>query len=120
MNKAPEPEPKQITFEDFLAVDMRVGTILSAIPNPKAQKPAYILHIDFGPHIGHKVSSAQITQNYTQDQLIGMQVVAVLNFPPRRIAGVKSEVLVLGALDKERGVILLTPTLPTQNGSRIG
>jgi len=113
-------KPDQITFEDFLAVDMRVGTILSAVPNPKARKPAYILNIDFGPHIGHRASSAQLTQNYTQDQLVGMQVVAVLNFPPRQIAGVRSEVLVLGALDEERGVVLLTPTLPTQNGSRIG
>lgn len=115
-----EPLADQITFDDFLAVDMRVGTILSAEPNPKATKPAYTLQIDFGPAIGTRTSSAQITVNYTPEQLVGMQVVAVLNFPPRRIAGVKSEVLVLGAMDAERGVILLTPSLPAHNGSRIG
>lgn len=115
-----EPLADQITFDNFLAVDMRVGTILSAEPNPKAVKPAYTLQIDFGPSIGTRTSSAQITINYAPEQLIGMQVVAVLNFPPRRIAGVKSEVLVLGAMDAERGVILLTPSLPAHNGSRIG
>ncbi|MFQ3647182.1 MAG: tRNA-binding protein [Anaerolineae bacterium] len=114
-----EPIADQITFDDFLAVDMRVGTILSAELNPKAIKPAYILQIDFGPTIGTRTSSAQITVNYTPEQLVGMQVIAVLNFPPRRIAGVKSEVLVLGAMDAERDVILLTPSLPAHNGSRI-
>ena len=117
---ADEPPADQITFDDFLAVDMRVGTILSAELNAKANKPAYTLQIDFGPSIGVRTSSAQITVNYTPAQLVGMQVVAVVNFPPRRIAGVKSEVLVLGAMDAERSVILLTPSLPTDNGTRIG
>lgn len=114
------PLKDEIPFDQFLLVDMRVGTIRSAEVNPKANKPAYVLTIDFGSDIGTRTSSAQITLNYTPQQLVGMQVVAVLNFPPRRIAGVKSEVLVLGALDSERGVILLTPSLPAANGSPIG
>lgn len=114
------PLKDEITFDQFLCVDMRVGTIRSAQVNPKAARPAYVLTIDFGPEIGMRTSSAQITHHYTPDQLVGMQVVAVLNFPSRRIAGVKSEVLVLGAMHPERGVILLTPSLPAVDGSPIG
>ena len=82
----------EITWEQFTAVDMRVGVVLTAEPNAKALKPAYVLTIDFGPDLGVKQSSAQLTVHYTTEELIGRQVVAVTNFPPKRIAGVKSEV----------------------------
>lgn len=107
-----------IEFDDFLKVDMRVGMVLSAEPNPKAQKPAYILTIDFGA-LGIKTSSAQLTVHYTAEALIGRQVIAVVNFAPKRIAGVKSEVLVLGAPDENGAVVLLQLTQPVANGSRI-
>jgi len=107
-----------IEFDDFLKVDMRVGTALSAQLNPKAQKPAYILTIDFGA-LGIKTSSAQLTIHYSAEALIGRQVIAVVNFAPKRIAGVKSEVLVLGAPDENGAVVLLQLTQPVANGSRI-
>lgn len=108
-----------IEFDDFMKVDMRVGTVLKCEPNPTAKKPAYILTIDFGS-LGFKTSSAQITQNYTPDMLVGKQVVAVVNFPVKRIAGIASEVLVLGAYSAENDVVLLQPTLTVENGSSIG
>ena len=108
-----------ITFEDFLKVKMCTGTILKVEDNPKATKPAYILTIDFGPE-GIKTSSAQLTQNYDKENLIGHQVVAVMNFPTKRIAGIKSEVLVLGSVSDSHDVVLLQPTMPVPNGSRIG
>ena len=108
-----------IEFDDFMKVDMRVGTVISCESNPKARKPAYILAIDFGP-LGIKTSSAQITRNYTPEALVGRQVIAVVNFPVKRIAGIPSEVLVLGAYSAEKDVVLLQPTLPVENGSRIG
>lgn len=108
-----------ITFDDFLKVDIRVGTILSAEPNPKARVPAYILQIDFGPALGVKTSSAQITDHYQAQDLVGKQIVAVVNFEPKRVAGVKSEVLVLGAVDDSHQVILLSPTQAAVNGDRI-
>ncbi len=108
-----------IEFEQFLGVEIRTGTIVEAALNPKARVPAYVLRIDFGPS-GMKMSSAQITRNYTPEDLVGKQVVAVLNFAAKRIAGVKSEVLVLGAVSDERGVVLLEPTFPVENGARIG
>ncbi|MEZ4672394.1 MAG: tRNA-binding protein [Anaerolineae bacterium] len=111
--------PATITFDDFLKVDMRVGTVLAAVPNPKARMPAYILTIDFGP-LGIKTSSAQLTRNYSAEELVGKQVVAVINFPVKRVAGVASEVLVLGAYSAEKDVVLLQPTLTVENGSRIG
>lgn len=109
----------EITFEDFAKIDIRTGTITAAEPNTKAHKPAYILTIDFGLQLGVKTSSAQLTQNYTPEDLIGKQVVAVVNFPPKRIAGIKSEVLVLGAVSPEDDVVLLEPTFHTIDGARI-
>ena len=106
-----------IAFSDFLTVDMRVGQIVEVTENPKAKKPAYVLNIDFGE--GHKTSSAQITQNYSKEELLGKQIVAVVNFPPKRVAGVKSEVLVLAAVCQVRGTVLVEPNLTVENGTRI-
>ncbi|MBD2307449.1 tRNA-binding protein [Chroococcidiopsis sp. FACHB-1243] len=108
----------EITFDDFLKVDMRVGTILDVEDNLKARKPAYILTIDFG-ELGQKMSSAQITDNYSKAELIGKQIIAVVNFPAKKVAGVKSEVLILGAVPNNQGVVLLEPNLPVENGTRI-
>lgn len=113
-----------IVFDDFARVDMRVGRILSAEPFPEARKPSYRLRIDFGPEIGEKVSSAQLTLTYPDPAaLVGRQVVAVVNFPPRRIAGFASEVLVLGGMgegDDTGQVWLLEPTPEAPLGTRIG
>lgn len=106
------------TIEDFEKIDIRVGTIKEASINKKARKPAYKLKIDFGEEIGIKTSSAQITQCYEKEELIGKQIVAVVNFPPRQIADVRSEVLVLGSNSKQ-GIILLRPTLEAGNGDKI-
>ncbi len=106
------------TLDDFMALDMRIGTILQAEPFPEARKPAIRLQIDLG-ELGIKSSSAQITQRYTPEQLIGRQVVAIVNFPPRRIAGFKSEVLVLGAVPGEGDVVLLQPEQPLASGTPI-
>lgn len=106
-------------FEDFLKLDIRVGTIISAKVFDKARKPAYQLQIDFGPIIGIKKSSAQITEQYIIDDLIGKQVLAVVNFPPRQIADFMSEVLVLGTYS-DGGVILITPDKVAQNGDKLG
>jgi tRNA-binding protein len=111
-------ELPRIGFEHFLEVEIRTGTVLEAQLNPKARVPAYRLSIDFGPR-GVRTSSAQITGNYTPDELVGRQVVAVLNFEPKRVAGVKSEVLVLGAVSEEHGVVLLEPSFSVENGARI-
>ena len=109
---------QMIEYDDFLKVEMRVGTIIDAEPNVKARKPAYKLTIDFGEEIGIKTSSAQITDLYTPDTLIGRQIIAVMNFKPIKVADVKSEVLVLGT-DTEKGVALLQPDISVANGSRI-
>ena len=109
----------EITFEQFTQVEIRTGTILEAILNSKAIKPAYMLIIDFGP-LGIKTSSAQITKNYSLENLIGLQITAVVNFPLKRIAGVKSEVLVLGAYSENKEVVLLTPAESVEDGSRVG
>ena len=108
-----------ITFDDFLKVDMRVGTVLNAKVNEKAKKPAYILEVDFGKEIGIKTTSAQITDKYSLDELIGMKVVGVVNFPPKQIAEVKSEFLIIGSYS-EGGVTLLSPNKDAQNGDKIG
>jgi tRNA-binding protein len=107
-----------IAFEQFLAVDMRVGQVIAVEDFPEARKPAWKLTIDFGPEIGRKRSSAQIT-NYRREALEGRRVVAVVNFPPRQIGPVRSEVLVLGASDSEGRVILLAPDSDVPLGARI-
>jgi tRNA-binding protein len=110
-----------IEFDDFARVDMRVGRILSAEPFPEARKPSYRLRIYFGPEIGQKVSSAQLTVTYPdRSALVGRQVVAVVNFPPRRIAGFASEVLVLGAMGADGEVDLVRPEPACAEGLRIG
>lgn len=107
------------TIDDFSKLDIRVGTVLEAKPFPKARRPAYQLTVDFGAEIGMKRSSAQITEHYRPEELVGMQVLAVVNFPPRQIADFMSEVLVLGTYS-EGGVILITPQQPAANGDRLG
>lgn len=108
-----------IPFEDFLKVDIRSGTILSASPLEGARKPAYKLRIDFGPEIGEKHSSVQITQRYQPEELPGTQICAVVNFEPKRIAGFISEVLVLGMNDADGYVVLVRPQHPVPNGTRL-
>src|ERR1700751_2549694 len=115
----PEDAPPQISFDEFLAVDMRVGRIEAVDEFPGARKTAWKLTIDFGPEIGTKRSSAQIT-NYTREELLGRLVIGVVNFPPRQIGPVRSEVLVLGAVDDAHPVLLLTPDEGSQPGDRIG
>ena len=106
-------------FEDFMKLDIRVGTIISAVNFEKARKPAYKLEVDFGGELGIKKSSAQITEHYTADELIGKQVLAVVNFPPRQIDNFFSQVLVLGTYS-EGGVVLIRPDMPVRNGDRLG
>lgn len=108
-----------ISFDDFLAVDIRVGTIVEAEPFPEARKPAIKLRIDFGAPLGIKKSSAQITRHYTPGALVGKQVMAVVNFPPRQIGPMMSEVLTLGVPDADGEVVLLTPSLPVPDGGRL-
>jgi len=108
-----------VDFNQFLKLDMRVGRITAVEDFPEARKPAWKLTIDFGPEIGSKRSSAQIT-HYAREQLLGKLVVAVVNFPPRQVGPVRSEVLVLDAMDPQRGVILLSPDGEAELGSAIG
>ena len=108
-----------ITFADFEAVDIRVGTIVAAEPFPAARKPAIKLRIDFGEGIGVKKSSAQITEHYTPDTLVGRQVAAVVNFPPRQIGPFLSEVLTLGFPDAAGKVVLIGPDQPVPNGGTL-
>lgn len=113
------PAADLIGFDDFLKVDIRVGTIVSAEPYPEARKPAYKLRIDFGPAIGQKTSSAQITENHALADLPGRQVAAVVNFPPRQIGKFMSQVLTLGFADATGAVMLFAPDRPVPNGSRL-
>ena len=109
----------EIGFDDFLKVDIRVGRITRVEPFPEARKPAFKLWVDFGAEIGEKKSSAQITRHYTPDELVGRQVLAVVNFPPRQIGKVMSEVLVLGVPDADGEVVLLRPDLDVPLGGRL-
>lgn len=107
------------TFDDFIKLDIRVGTITDAKVFEKARKPAYQLQVDFGDEIGVKKSSAQITNHYQPEELVGKQVLAVVNFPPRQIANFMSEVLVLGTYSED-GVVLITPDKVVKNGDKLG
>jgi tRNA-binding protein len=111
--------PERISFDEFLKVDVRVGTIVAAEPFPQARKPAYRLTIDFGPALGIKKSSAQITKHYSPAQLVGLQVAAVVNFPPRQIGPFMSEVLTLGFPDSAGEVVLVVADRPVPNGGRL-
>jgi tRNA-binding protein len=114
-----EPVEPQISFDDFRKVDVRVGTIVEAEPFPQARKPSLKLVIDFGAAIGRRKSSAQITKHYKPEELVGKQVAAVLNFPPRQIGPMMSEVLTLGFPDEEGAVVLIAPTRKVPDGGRL-
>ena len=109
----------EITFDDFLKVDIRVGTVTRAEPFPEARKPAIKLWIDFGPEIGERKTSAQLTVHYTANALVGQQVMAVVNFPPRQIGPFMSEVLVLGIPDGNGDIVLLKPDQKVPEGGRM-
>lgn len=109
---------EQIQFSDFLKVDIRVGTIVAVEIYPEARKPAYKLEIDFGP-LGRRRSSAQITQHYQKNELLGKQIIAVVNFPPKQIGKFMSEVLTLGLPDEKQQIVLLEPLLKVPNGGRL-
>ena len=109
----------EITYEDFRKVDIRVGTVLSVKNNEKARQPALVLEVDFGKNIGIKTTSAKITHYYNSDNLVGEQIIAVCNFPTKNIAGVVSEVLILGTVDKENKVVLLHPSKKVENGLEV-
>ena len=108
-----------ISYDDFTRVDIRVGTVIEARPFPEARKPAIILVIDFGPEVGIKKSSAQITVHYTPEKLVGRQVMAVCNFPPRQIGPFMSEVLILGFIDANGAVVLANTDVHVPNGNRL-
>lgn len=113
------PDPAPLSFPEFDRVDIRVGTIVDAQPFPEARKPAIKLWIDFGAELGTRKSSAQVTKHYTPDALVGRQVCAVVNFPPRQIGPFRSEVLTLGMPDPDGGVVLISPDLQVPNGGRL-
>jgi tRNA-binding protein len=111
--------PAMIAFDDFLKVDIRVGRVVEAAPFPEARKPAIRLMIDFGPDLGMKKSTAQITRHYQPDALVGRQVLAVVNFPPRQIGPLMSEVLTLGVPDEDGEVVLIQPDIAVPPGGRM-
>jgi len=113
------PAAPEIAFDDFLKVDIRVGTVIAAEPYPEARKPTLRLRIDFGPGIGEKRSLAQVAALYAPEALVGRQVAAVVNFPPRQIGKAMSEVLTLGFADADGNVVLFAPDRPVLNGSRL-
>ena len=110
---------QEITFEDYTKVDIKVGTVLSVKKNEKAKKPSLVLEIDFGGSLGIKKSSAQITHYYNEQNLVNKQVIGVCNFPKKNIAGVVSEVLILGAIEKDGKVVLVHPSQKVENGLEI-
>ena len=110
---------EQITYDIFDKVDIRIGTVISVKKNEKARKPSLVIEVDFGNEIGVKESSAQITHYYNEENLLGKQVIGVCNFPEKNIAGVKSQFLVLGALEEDGKVVLLHSSQPTKNGLKI-
>jgi len=109
----------EISWEDFTRVELRVGTIVLAEPFAQARKPAYILHVDFGPEVGVLKSSAQITELYEPEELLGKQVIGVVNFPPKQIGPIRSQCLITGFYS-EQGVVLAVPDKPVSNGAKLG
>ena len=112
-------QPGDLSFADFLKVDVRVGTVVRAEPFPEARRPAFKLWVDFGPDLGVKKTSAQITRHYRLEDLPGRQVAAVVNFPPKQIGKFMSEILVLGFPDADGEVVMIAPDLPVPNGGRL-
>jgi tRNA-binding protein len=110
---------EEISFNDYDKVDIRIGTVVNLSKNEKARKPSLVLEVDFGDAIGIKKSSAQITDYYNNENLVGKQVIGVCNFPEKNIAGIKSQFLVLGAIEENGKVVLLHPSQPTKNGLKI-
>ena len=107
---------KEITYEDYNKIQILVGTVLKVTKNEKARKPSLVVEVDFGPEIGIKQSSAQITHYYSEENLLGKQVIGVCNFPEKNIAGIKSQVLILGSIDQEGRVTLVHPSQKAENG----
>ena len=116
---ADAPAAAAISFDEFLKVDIRVGTVVAVLPFPEARKPALKLEIDFGPAVGRKKSSAQIVEHYDPATLVGRQVAAVVNFPPRQVGKFMSEVLVVGFPDAAGAVVLFSPDQPVRDGARL-